>query len=49
MYRLIRVYQDGVIVEGKVLYSEFDIDKLAILICQLKTVTYEFAIALEIE
>lgn len=48
-YRLIRVYDDGRIVEGKYLFTEFDIEQLSSLVTQIKTVTYEFAIAYCIE
>lgn len=49
MYRLIRVYDDGHIVEGKYLFTEFDIEQLSSLVMQIKTVTYEFAIAFCVE
>lgn len=45
MYSLIRVYNDGTIIEGKKIYSEFNIEQLSLLISGLNTVTYEFAIA----
>ncbi len=45
-YILIRIYDDGTIIEGKKLYCECDIESLACLIHPLKTITYEFAIAL---
>lgn len=45
MYRLIRVYEDGHIVEGQYLFTEFDIEQLSSLVNQIKAITYEFAIA----
>lgn len=49
MYKLIRVYDDGTIIEGHHLFTEFDIEQLACLVCQLKAMTYEFTIALEVD
>jgi len=47
MYRLIRVYNDGTVIEGKVLYHDYVLEELASLFCNIKTITYEFSIAFE--
>ena len=49
MYRLIRVYDDGHVVTGKYLFTELQIEQLSSLVTQIKTITYEFAIAYCVE
>lgn len=49
MYYLIRIYTDGTIILGHHAYEEWALDELCLLISEVKCLTYELTIGLEIE
>lgn len=49
MYRLIRIYNDGEIIIGKVLYHYYHLEELVSLINMIHPQTFELCIGLEIE
>lgn len=50
MYRLLRVYNDGTIIIGEVLYHEYHLNELISLISSIhQPETFELCIGLEIE
>ena len=49
MYKLIRIYPDGTVLEGHHLYEAWALEELCLLISEVKCLTYELVIGMEIE
>ena len=49
MYKLIRIYPDGVVLEGHHLYEAWALEELCLLVSEVHPMSYELTIGLEIE